>query len=560
MPAIDWNAINGQAAPQGGAIDWGTIAQSARAPMPAAAQKSGQQQVLESMGPWERGLAGIGGGMMGMYLGAKQRLGLANQDEINEYRENMDPLANTKSGLVGQVLGGAAAAAPTMLIPGANTALGAALIGGGTGALQPTKADESVLKNTALGAAGGVAGKYFGDALQKGASAVKSKIGEILAERLQPQNATLEEVSGSAGLTGAQRSAAASGKELGMKLTPGQATGSKPLQMVEAAAESYPITAGPFSAIKQNNQTVLNKQAAKAIGETANSVDSTVLSRAADRIGGVYDEVRATGQRSIDPDQFLTKLGNIEKEYEGLIGEGTKSVADHPLVKRLMNYAANGDASAEQLADLGSKLTKASNQQMTSPMGDRQLGMALGDVKSQVDDLLQAGLPAELAKRFGDARGQYRNLMLLTSRQNIVNPSNGNVNGRALAAALQAKDRGGFLFGRNDSPLYDAARFSQAFPAIVGDSGTATRSFNPGNPVNVALSVPAWLASQAYTTAPSVALAKGLSAGSTAAENAAFKGAQKGANLLEYLSPLAGAPLGAYGLEAAIPQKKPAKR
>lgn len=563
MPAIDWNAVSGQPAQSGGggAIDWNAVTQTARIPTPQSAPKSGQQQVLEQMNPIERGLAGIGGGMMGLYLGAKQRLGLADQNEINDFRANMDPLAATKAGLVGQVIGAGAAAAPAMLIPGANTALGAALVGGGTGALQPTKADESVLQNVGLGAAGGVAGKYIGDIAAKGASALNNKIGSALAERLQPQNIPLDEVSSAAaGLTDAQRSAAAAGKQLGMKLTPGQATGSKPLQMVEAAAESYPITAGPFSNIKQTNQTVLNQQAAKAIGETSKTVDSTVLGRAADRIGGVYDEVKATGNRTIDPDQFLNNLGDIEKNYEGLIGEGTKSIADHPLVKRLMNYAAKGDASAEQLADLGSKLTKASNQAMTSPMGDRQLGMALGDVKSQVDDLLQAGLPSELAQRFGDARSQYRNLMVLTSRKNIVNPSNGNVNGRALASALQAKDRAGFLFGRNESPLYDAARFSQAFPAIVGDSGTATRSFNPGNPVNVALSVPAWLASQLYTTAPSVALARGLSAGSTTVENAVLRGAQKGAALTQFASPVVGAPLGAALLESTVPQKKPTKR
>jgi hypothetical protein len=591
MPAIDWNQVAGQN-PQGGAgapqgaIDWGTVSQIAQVTRPQAA-KSGQQQVLDNMSTGEKILAGIGGGMMGMYMGAKQRLGLANQQEVDDYRANMDPLAATKAGLAGQVIGSGAVAAPAMLIPGANTALGAALVGGGTGALQPTKADESVLQNAGLGAAGGVAGKYLGDAVKAGGGAVKQRVSEALAERLRAgpipagggSTAAAETVSqfnpsarvsgggfgpgevpagSAAGLTESQAAAAAAGKKLGMRLTPGQQTGSVPLQQVEAFMESHPATSAPFNAIKQTNQEIINKQAAKAIGESGKVVDSTVLGRAADRIGSVYDEVRATGQRSIDPDQFLNSMAGIEKEYEGLIGDGAKSVVDHPLVKRLMNYAANGDASAEQLSDLASKLTKASNQQMTSPMGDRQLGMALGDVKNQVDELIQAGLPQELASKFADARSQYRNLMLLTSRQGVVNPSNGNVNGRALAAALQAKDRTGFLFGRNDNPLYQAARFSQAFPSIVGDSGTATR-MGTFNPVNIALAVPGYVASRAYVSTPSIALARALSAGTSAAENAAMRGAGVAADIAQpggkYLSPLAAALL-----EGAVPEKNPAKK
>jgi len=552
MPAIDWNAVSGQSAPsQGGAIDWNAIAQTAKTPLPAAAQKSGQQQVLETMNPLERGLAGIGGGMMGLYLGAKQRLGLADQKEVDEFRQNMDPLAATTAGGVGQAIGAGAAAAPAMLIPGANTALGAALIGGGTGALQPTKANESVAQNAALGAAGGVAGKYIGDALKAGAGAIKQKAGQMLAERLQPAAA--------AGMNEAQAAASSAGKNLGMRLTPGQETGSVPLQQVEAFLESHPATSAPFNSIKQANQEILNKQAAKAIGEGGKTVDATVLGRAADRIGSVYDEVRATGQRSIDPDQFLSSMSNIEKEYEGLIGDGAKSVVDHPLVKRFMGYATKGEASAEQLSDLASKLTKASNQQMTSGMGDRQLGMALADVKNHVDDLLQSGLPQDLASKFADARGQYRNLMLLTSRQGVINPSNGNVNGRALAAALQAKDRSGFLFGRNESPLYEAARFSQAFPAIVGDSGTATRS-SAFNPVNIALAIPGYIGSRAYVSGPSIALAKGLSAGTTAAENAGLQLTKAGAAAAEPLTSLYASPLSAALIQGKVPEKKTTKK
>jgi hypothetical protein len=61
--------------------------------------------------------------------------------------------------------GNVALAAPTAVIPGANTYTGSALIGSALGLLQPTQGDESRLTNTAAGAAGGVVGQKLGNML-----------------------------------------------------------------------------------------------------------------------------------------------------------------------------------------------------------------------------------------------------------------------------------------------------------------------------------------------------------------------------------------------------------
>jgi len=89
------------------------------------------------------------------------------------------------------------------------------------------------------------------------------------------------------------------------------------------------------------------------------------------------------------------------------------------------------------------------------------------------------------------------------------------VQGRQLASVLQSEDRRGFTFGGNRSPMYEAARFSQAFAPIVGDSGTATRSALPG-PTDWLLSLPFNIATRAYTSSPAVR----LSAKAAAAANA----------------------------------------
>lgn len=64
------------------------------------------------------------------------------------------------AGKVGNVIGSVAAIAPTMMIPGANTYMGAGLIGAGTGAVlsEGDSADQRV-RDAAIGATGGVVGR-----------------------------------------------------------------------------------------------------------------------------------------------------------------------------------------------------------------------------------------------------------------------------------------------------------------------------------------------------------------------------------------------------------------
>lgn len=471
-------------------------------------------------------LAGIGGGMKSLYLGGKQILGMDAPGEIDEHRRAMSGLTTTKAGLVGDILGQATVGIPAAFIPGANTMAGAALTGASFGALQPTIKDESRVMNMALGAGGGVAGKWVGDKavrLMRGSNAANSAGANAQASASPGVSSASSDVSGSAtatgsgggygfgfvgddasaGLTRGQAEAMRKGRDLGMQLTPGQASGSRALQQLEAKLESQPMTSGRFNQIKANNQTVLNRAAAQSIGETADVLDDATLAQARDRITGVYKMVADKRPRQIDADGFINQLSSVENEFEGLL---PGSVLDNPLTKRLFSYAEKGQATGEQLQDLASKLGKAANGQMTSGTGDRQLGMALFKVKDMADDLLASGLSGDTAKLFADARGQYRNLMLLTQRVGTVNPTTGNVSGANLANLLQQKDKAGYLYGGNQTDMYNAARFAQGFKPIVGDSGTATRMPLP-SPTDFVLSLPFNVATRAYTSAPAVNLA-----------------------------------------------------
>lgn len=343
----------------------------------------------------------------------------------------------------------------------------------------------------------------------------------------------------SAGLSEAQRRVLERGQQLGYRATPGQASGSRSLQQMEARMESSPFFSGPFNAVKANNQTVLNRTAANAIGETADTLDSAVLGRATERLGQVFDDIGNNVPRVVPQDNVVARLASIEQQFDGLL---PGPLLNNPLVQQFVNLTARGEMTGAQLRNLSSKLGKAANNQMTSTGGDRLLGEALNHVKDVVDDVLGESLDPATRAAYDAARQQYRTLMLLTQRQNVVNAGSGNVSGPNLAAALQAKDRAGYLYGRNTSDLYDAARFAQTFKPIVGDSGTATRTMEM-TPWSALLSLPTRATAGAYLSQPSINFSQRVGQG--LAPNAAGDAM---ANMLRRGGAPVGAPLVTGGL------------
>lgn len=135
----------------------------------APAQKYKPRNFAEDMSAGDQLLSGIGEGYMNTYRGAKQLFNIGDQgalkQEIADSRQLDKPLNDTAAGATGNIVGGIASTAPAMMIPGANTLLGAGLIGAGTGALMPSLDSSEAATNMLYGGAGGSAGVLAGRAL-----------------------------------------------------------------------------------------------------------------------------------------------------------------------------------------------------------------------------------------------------------------------------------------------------------------------------------------------------------------------------------------------------------
>jgi hypothetical protein len=417
---------------------------------------------------------------------------------------------------------------PLAFIPGAGTARGAAIIGGGMGLAQPSVSTTETIGNTAFGAGGAAAGQVIGNRLAQliGGRSALAPTRNATSQANQTVNVgpsssgayanvtANPNVSArtsnfipvgddiSAGLTDAQEAAMRAGQRLGMRTTPGQASGSKVLQQFEAKLESQPASSGTFFDIKRNNARTLNRAVAAEMGEQADDISSEVLDRAYTRMGDVFDSVADDIPRQVDPDGFLAGLARVEADNEGMLSQ---SLMDNPLVQRYFTLAANGQPTGAQLNNLQSQLGKAAQ---SKRMTDPAQAQALREVQGLILDDIGRGLSPEAEAAFRDARRQYRVFSMIADKPNILNPSTGTISGPNLASTLQRTDRTGFALGRNESPMYDAARFAQAFKPLVGDSGTATRS--PLNMLELAASVPINIGTRAYASTPGVNVANSL--------------------------------------------------
>ncbi len=129
----------------------------------------------------------------------------------------------------------------------------------------------------------------------------------------------------SAGLTSAQQAILGRGKEMGFRTTPGQETGSRSLQQMEARMESSPFTSGPFNTIKTENQKILNRATAQAIGVDSTELSNPVLAQAQRQISNVYQQVASPQVKKVDGNTIQTGIEIVDKAFEGLTTQPFKN-------------------------------------------------------------------------------------------------------------------------------------------------------------------------------------------------------------------------------------------
>lgn len=272
-----------------------------------------RDSATEGVSDLENFAAGAGKAVYDIGRGAGQMVGVLDQKDIDESRSLDDRLMKTGAGKWGNVAGNVLSSVPAAFVPGANTAVGASLIGAGMGALQPTADGESRLNNAAFGGAAGLAGYGLGKGLNKAVSAasnkvssIESKVAERAANEAAAETATARSAAGNAaqnaykqlehlrelkamGMLSPEQAAIASGleKELATKAAE---------KLIPAAANKQ-ATATAFKEAVETQPKRASERAAQLLGkgEVKNQIMARVKRYGPAAIGGMIGNMLLPG-------------------------------------------------------------------------------------------------------------------------------------------------------------------------------------------------------------------------------------------------------------------------
>lgn len=434
----------------------------------------------DDMGSIERLRAGIGMGMSKAGRAVGQLFGAYSQDEIDEANRLDQSLANTTAGKVGNVIGMAGVAAPTALIPGVNTALGAGLVGAGMGALTTDGGLADRAKGAAFGATGGVVGKFAGQALGAGAR----KVADMAGDRVAAATAA------SAQRMGAANKAAGAGYVIPpADLMPGKMT-----ELLSGLSGKIKTA----QTASQQNQGVTNDLARKAIGVADDTpLDVNALLEIRKAAGQAYQQAKGAGTVTADDayGKALDKIGDTyktaAKDFPSLGPTNMHGKPVDPIGNLVEGLKVKQFDSASAI-DAISVLRESADKAFRT--GDTALAKANKDAARALEDMMERHLKEQGNEAGLAAFREARTTIAKTyTVQKALNAQTGDVSAQSLARDL---GKGKPLTGG----LRTAAEAAMAFPkatqalkespkatspldwAVAALTGTGT-----GNPLGLAM-------------------------------------------------------------------------
>src|SRR3990167_1347621 len=357
----------------------------------------------EGMSGYDKFMAGAGKSVADLGLGARQLVGTASQEEVDEVKQRDAPLMNTGAGIAGNIAGnvgmavipglGMAGAGKTAAMPALQAAgkyalsspatLGGIATQGGLGALQsglqPVATGESRVGNTALGFAGGAAIPAAGLALKGGKAALEPA---YQSGREAIMGRTLRRVSG--GQADEAVKALRGAQELvpGSLPTAGQASGNAGVAALERAAFAVEPTVTIPVAQRLSDQNLARVEALRKLaGEGGRkALMTSIRDEGADEMYGAA--------RRLGVDKEMAKA--LKPQIDNLMARLPKAGMHSNIVDRAKELARlNGEA----LDDMGSV-------------------QGLHWIKLAVDDLLSTGKQTGLGKETTRALTQFKSDLL----------------------------------------------------------------------------------------------------------------------------------------------------
>lgn len=352
--------------------------------------------------------------------------------------------------------------AATIALPAAGVAR-AARAGSVTQGVANTLAAQPVAQ-IASGAVGGAVGEATDNPLLGAGAALAVPLAAAGARRaVTPFRSQL---------TPEQARLAAAAQREGIPLTPGQQTGSAPLQTMESAFTQLPFTSGVQNEIRDTQQRAFNRAVLQRAGVDADRATIDTLNDARNRLGGAIGDIANRNTLDASPIGFLDELvaaSNNARRYAA-------SDVERATINRIDDILGKVEA--------GDTIPGRAYRELDSAIGRSIRGTQNGDLRthlSEVRNILRAQMDASIspadAAEWQNLRRHYANLMTIaaTMKPGAAGSAKGDISPRGLAGALNQSTGGGYVWGRGD--LNELSRIGREFVSEqVPDSGTARRT------------------------------------------------------------------------------------
>lgn len=403
--------------------------------------------------------AGMGKAFVDLGRGAGQLVGAVPQEDIDEAKRIDAPLMRTGAGMAGNIIGNVAALAPAAIVPGANTILGGAALGGLSGLTQPVASDESRLMNTAAGTVAG--GALPG--LIRGAQVAKSAVEPFYeGGRNQILSRAMQRAGGADAPQVQQRLANAQELVPGSSPTAGEISGNANIAAMQRAAAQADPEAYAARAIQQNEARVA---ALRDLAGTGGQREFHATARET-TAKQLYDEAYVAGADiRRDP---ITGHFRSKAEISGIKGEVTK-LMKRPAMKKAVEQArilaANeGNTKLHPFTTVkGMDYTKRAIDDMI----EKASGNEARILKAMKDRLLTTA--DRLSPKYAKARTTFRDMSRPINQMDIaeevsnksINPLTGKLEPAAYARALN-DDTAARATGYNRATLANTLEPEQA--------------------------------------------------------------------------------------------------
>jgi hypothetical protein len=265
----------------------------------------------------------------------------------------------------------------------------------------------------------------------------------------------------------------------GYKPTAGEATGSRPLQWMEQHFGEL----GGVSKTPQAEQ--LGAAAFAKAGQAETRATPEAMDRAFGNVGKQFDELAQ--QTAIPKDRaLLADVGTTIKEFDQRVSATNRPAIVRAMQKEINNayYLNKQSIPGDVYKELTSKLEAEARAQAASGPTGHAAADALRNMRGALDNAMERGLQQSNSPLLGawkDARGKYRNLLVLEKVAVNPNTQNGLVTPAGLyAATKQVQGIRNMARGRGD--LQPLAQAASDVLRNLPSSGTAQRMYYQGIP------------------------------------------------------------------------------